>query len=61
MSDFDNKDRKENRKQKFLNKNKKPYDFSEEQRFLSKSKKAFKHKKQSIKEEEPWEDWKDSY
>jgi|LakMenE18May11ns_1017448.scaffolds.fasta_scaffold9959183_22 hypothetical protein len=61
MSDFDNKDRKENRKQKFLNKKKRPFDLSEEQRFLSKSKKAFKQKRQHMKDEEPWDDWKDNY
>ena len=61
MSDFDNKDRKENRKQKFLGKNKKTFDISEERRFLSKSKKAFKQKKQNLRDDEPWDDWRDSY
>jgi|688.fasta_scaffold801496_1 hypothetical protein len=61
MSDFDNKDRKENRKQKFLHKKKKPFDISEEQRFLSRSKKAFKQKRQHIRDEEIWDDCQDQY
>lgn len=61
MTEPDNKNRKENRKKNFLDKQKKHFDLSEEQKFLSKSKKAFKHKKLSIQEEESWEDWDNQY
>jgi hypothetical protein len=57
MTDPDNKDRKENRKKSFFDKQKKPVFFSEEEKFLSKSRKAFKQKKQHLHEEELWEDW----
>lgn len=48
--------RKDNRRQKFQNKFFKK-EFSEEQRFLSKSKHQLKRKKETLKEEEIWEDW----
>lgn len=61
MTEPDNKNRKENRKKNFLDKQKKHFDLSEEQRFLAKSKKAFKQRKLSIQEEESWEDWDNQY
>lgn len=61
MTEPDNKNRKENRKRNFLDKQKRHSDLTEEQKFLSKSKKAFKQKKQHIQEEELWEDWDNQY
>jgi len=50
-------DKKDIRRQKFVDKNYKKPKVSEEQRFVSKSKKQFKKKIEDIKEEELWEDW----
>lgn len=50
-------DKKDIRRQKFVDKNYKKAKVSEEQRFVSKSKKQFKKKIEDIKEEELWEDW----
>lgn len=52
---------KDLRRQKFLNKNSKKHDLSEEQRFLSKSKKERKKKLEDIRGEELWEDWENQY
>lgn len=48
---------KDQRRQKFLDKNFKKREISEEQRFLSKNKKQIKKKIEDIREEELWEDW----
>lgn len=50
-------DKKDIRRQKFVDKTYKKPKISEEQRFVSKSKKQFKKKIEDIKEEELWEDW----
>jgi hypothetical protein len=50
-------DKKDIRRQKFVDKTYKKPKVSEEQRFVSKSKKQFKKKIEDIKEEELWEDW----
>jgi|688.fasta_scaffold05897_11 hypothetical protein len=56
MHDQDN--RKDFRRQKFVNKNlPKREKISDEQRFLSKSKKEKKQKIEDLREEELWEDW----
>jgi hypothetical protein len=54
-------DRKDQRRQKFLNKNSnfKNQDFVEEQKFVSKSKKERKKKIEDIRGDELWEDWQD--
>lgn len=57
----DDNDPKDQRRQKFLNKNDKKHDLSEEQRFISKSKKERKKKLEDIRGDELWEDWKDQY
>lgn len=54
MSDQEKKDI---RRQKFLEKNYKKPKISDEQRFISKSKKEIKKKIEDIREEELWEDW----
>jgi hypothetical protein len=48
---------KDQRRQKFIDKNLKKREVSEEQRFLSKNKKQMKRKIEDIREEELWEDW----
>lgn len=54
----DPNDSKDQRRQKFQNKNiKKHHDYSEEQRYLSKSKKERRKKIEDIRGEELWEDW----
>jgi hypothetical protein len=50
-------DKKDLRRQKFVDKNYKKPRVSEEQRFVSKSKKQFKKKIEDIREEELWKDW----
>lgn len=50
-------DKKDLRRQKFVDKTYKKPRISEEQRFVSKSKKQFKKKIEDIREEELWEDW----
>ena len=54
MSDNEKKDL---RRQKFVDKNYRKPQVSEEQRFIAKSKKQFKKKIEEIREEELWEDW----
>lgn len=54
MSDSDKKDL---RRQKFLDKNFKKQQVSEEQRFVAKNKKQLKRKMEDMKAEEIWEDW----
>jgi hypothetical protein len=54
MSDPDKKDL---RRQKFVEKTYQKPRVSDEQRFVSKSKKQFKKKIEEIREEELWEDW----
>lgn len=55
----DPNDRKDERRQKFLNKNTKKYDVSEEQKFVAKSKKERKKQIEDIRGDELWEDWED--
>jgi hypothetical protein len=50
-------DKKDLRRQKFVDKTYKKPRVSEEQRFVSKTKKQFKKKIEDIREEELWEDW----
>lgn len=57
MNDPNDKDQ---RRQKFQNKNVKKYDYSEEQRFISKSKKERKKKIEEIRGDELWEDWENT-
>lgn len=54
MSDFDKKDF---RRQKFLEKNIKKQQISEEQKFIAKNKKQLKRRIEDMKAEELWEDW----
>lgn len=54
MSDSEKKDL---RRQKFLDKNFKKQQVSEEQRFVAKNKKQLKRKMEDMKAEELWEDW----
>lgn len=54
MSDLDKKDV---RRQKFIDKNLKKQQVSEEQRFVAKNKKQLKRKMEDIKADELWEDW----
>lgn len=54
MSDLDKKDF---RRQKFLDKNLKKQQVSEEQKFIAKNKKQLKRKKEDMKADELWEDW----
>lgn len=49
--------RKDQRKQKFVDKTYKKQQISDEQRFVSKSKKQFKKYQQDLRAEELWEDW----
>lgn len=55
----DQNDPKDQRRQKFQNKNVKKYDSSdfEEQRYISKSKKERRKKIEDIRGDELWEDW----
>lgn len=57
----DSNENKDQRRQKFLNKQQKKYDLSEEQKFMSKSKKERKKKLEDIRGEELWEDWENQY
>lgn len=50
-------DKKDLRRQKFVDKTYKKPHISDEQKFISKSKKQFKKKIEDIREEELWEDW----
>lgn len=50
-------DKKDLRRQKFVEKTYQKPRVSDEQRFVSKSKKQFKKKIEEIREEELWEDW----
>ena len=54
MSDLDKKDV---RRQKFVDKNLKKQQISEEQRFIAKNKKQLKRKMEDMKADELWEDW----
>jgi predicted polyphosphate/ATP-dependent NAD kinase len=54
MSDLDKKDV---RRQKFLDKNFKKDKVSEEQKFVAKNKKQLKRRMEDMKAEELWEDW----
>lgn len=54
MSDLDKKDF---RRQKFVDKNLKKQQVSEEQRFIAKNKKQLKRKMEDMKADELWEDW----
>lgn len=54
MSDIDKKDF---RRQKFLDKNLKKQQVSEEQKFVAKNKKQLKRKMEDMKADELWEDW----
>lgn len=54
MSDLDKKDV---RRQKFVDKNLKKQQVSEEQRFIAKNKKQLKRKMENMKADELWEDW----
>ena len=54
MSDSDHKD---SRRQKFIEKNFKKQNVSEEQRFVAKNKKQLKRKMEDMKADELWEDW----
>lgn len=56
MSDFDKKDF---RRQKFLEKNLKKQQISEEQKFIAKNKKQLKRRIENMKADELWEDWED--
>jgi hypothetical protein len=49
--------RKDQRKQKFVDKTYRKENVSDEQRFVSKSKKQFKRYQQDLRAEELWEDW----
>jgi hypothetical protein len=49
--------RKDQRKQKFVDKAYRKEHVSDEQRFVSKSKKQFKRHQQDLRAEELWEDW----
>ena len=60
--EFENFDRKTNRKEKFestKNRQKKSTVDSEELRFIKKSGKQLKKKIQEMREEELWDDWDD--
>lgn len=58
MNNFDDKDRKENRRKNLVIKNKNKKDYSdEEQKFMKKSKKELKNKISEMREEELWDDW----
>jgi hypothetical protein len=50
-------DKKDLRRQKFVDKNFKKQKVSEEQRFIAKIKKEHKRKIEDIKGDELWEDW----
>lgn len=54
-------EKKDLRRQKFVDKTYKKQKVSEEQRFIAKSKKEFKKKIEHIREEELWEDWEEDY
>jgi predicted polyphosphate/ATP-dependent NAD kinase len=54
MSDSDKKDV---RRQKFLDKSFKKEKVSEEQKFVAKNKKQLKRRMENMKAEELWEDW----
>jgi predicted polyphosphate/ATP-dependent NAD kinase len=54
MSDLDKKDV---RRQKFLDNNFKKDKVSEEQKFVAKNKKQLKRRMEDMKAEELWEDW----
>jgi hypothetical protein len=54
-------EKKDLRRQKFVDKNYKKPQVSEEQRFVSKSKKQFKKRIEDIREEELWGEWEQDY
>lgn len=54
-------DKKDLRRQKFVDKTYKKPQVSDEQRFFSKTKKQFKKKIEDIREEELWDDWEQEY
>jgi hypothetical protein len=56
MSDNEKKDL---RRQKFVEKNHKKPQISDEQRFISKSKKQIKKRLEDIRGDELWEDWEE--
>lgn len=54
-------EKKDLRRQKFVDKTYKKEKVSEEQRFISKSNKQFKRKIEHMREEELWDDWEQDY
>lgn len=54
-------EKKDLRRQKFVDKTYKKPKVSEEERFASRSNKQFKRKIEDIREEELWEDWEQEY
>ena len=54
-------DKKDLRRQKFVDKTYQIRPVSDEQRFVSKTKKQFKKKIEDIREEELWDDWEQEY
>lgn len=61
MEEFEEKDRKEIRKNHIVNKNRNKIRVDDDIKFASKASKARKHKLQELEEEELYEEWEEYF